>query len=77
MTLSTDADEPTLRFLESEVACAISRLKGEKSPGPDGITNEMIKAGEHTLVPLLTKFFNMILEKLELPRQWTCSEIVL
>jgi hypothetical protein len=36
-------------------------LKNGKSCGMDGILNEMIKYGQHALLPCLEKLFNIIL----------------
>ncbi|CAH0718262.1 unnamed protein product, partial [Brenthis ino] len=55
---------------EHEIARHIKRLKSEKSPGPDKITNEALKLGAHILVPYLTKLFNMIVEQEQIPKQW-------
>ncbi|KOB67023.1 Endonuclease-reverse transcriptase, partial [Operophtera brumata] len=38
---NTDAALP---FLESEVELSIQKLKSDKSPGPDGVTNEMLSS---------------------------------
>ncbi|GBP17305.1 hypothetical protein EVAR_17793_1 [Eumeta japonica] len=43
---------------EPEVIKGIKSLKAEKSPGPDGITNEVIKTGCEHLAKPLTLLFN-------------------
>jgi hypothetical protein len=40
---------------------ACKNLKNGKSCGMDGILNEMIKYGQHALLPCLEKLFNIIL----------------
>lgn len=66
-------NEPVPSFIVSEIRLSMEKLKMGKSPGSDGVTNEMIKAGKEKLV----KLFNLILHKKEIPKSWTSSEIVL
>ena len=42
---------------KSEVSTALSRLKSDKAPGPDGISNRILKACSEKLVELLTPLF--------------------
>lgn len=44
---------------------AISRLKANKSPGPDGLTAEWYKTFSESLSPMLLRTFNGVLEKRE------------
>ena len=44
-----------------EIDSMIKRLKSKKAPGPDKISNEMLKAGIHVLKTALCKLFNLIL----------------
>lgn len=74
VTYNTDSVPP---FMESEIEISIRNLKTGKSPGPDKVTNEMIKAGKDQLIKPLTKLFNLILYRKEIPKSWTLSEIVL
>lgn len=53
---------------EDEVAKGIKVLKTDKSPGPDGITNEAIKTGLMSLAKPLTRLFNVILNCSNTPR---------
>lgn len=62
---------------ESEVIKGIKSLKSEKSPGPDGISNEVIKTGCEYLAKPLTLLFNQILNSSYTPRQWSESDIIL
>ncbi|CAG4944708.1 unnamed protein product [Colias eurytheme] len=62
---------------EGEVYSQIKKLKNEKSPGPDGLTNESLKLGAPFLLKHLTKLFNMILDTETIPKQWCSSDIVL
>lgn len=72
---STESAEATIT--EYEVAKGIKALKTNKSPGPDRITNEAIKAGFTYLVRPLTLLFNKILICKNTPSQWSESEIIL
>ncbi|GBP17400.1 Putative uncharacterized transposon-derived protein F52C9.6 [Eumeta japonica] len=62
---------------ESEVIKGIKSLKTEKSPGPDGITNEVIKTGCEHLAKPLTLLFNQTLNSSHTPRLWSESDITL
>jgi len=57
-------------ILETEVISAINKLKINKAPGPDGITNNAIKQAKDTLTTLYTTLFNKIIEEGTLPSQW-------
>lgn len=76
-SLNTESEREMVTFTEEEVAKGIQTLKSDKSPGPDRITNEVIKAGSTCLVTPLTRLFNMILSSTNSPRQWSESEIIL
>lgn len=62
---------------EREVYMHIKQLKNEKSPGPDGISNEAIKTGAPVLLYHLTQLFNMILNTETVPKRWCSSDIIL
>lgn len=64
-------------FDTAEVVQAIDRLKTNKSPGSDNITNEAIKSVQSLLALPLTHLFNRILETFETPTQWSESDIIL
>ena len=64
-------------FTEYEILKKIETLKNDKSPGPEGVTNEIIKTGRHVLVRPLTISFNKIIEEKEIPITWTESNMVL
>ena len=64
-------------FSTSEVEKAISSLKNGKAPGPDGITNEMLKTFSATIAHPLTQIFNCSLSSGTPPSQWCHSEIIL
>lgn len=62
---------------ESEVIKGIKSLKMEKSPGPNRITNDVIKTSCAYIVKPLTLLFNLILNSSYTPHQWSESEIIL
>ena len=44
---------------EEEVKAAIRHLKNSKSPGPDSIMSEILKALDTAIVPFLVKYFTL------------------
>lgn len=64
-------------ILVSEVEKAIKSQKMEKAPGPDRITNELMRGTITELSPILTKIFNEILYTGTIPSQWAESHIIL
>lgn len=67
----------TFSITEDEVLKHILKLKPEKSPGPDGLKNEMLKIGAKQLTKPLTRIFNKIIEIGKIPEQWYKSDIIL
>ena len=63
------------RITTDEILKGISKLKKDKSPGKDSVTNNMIKAGQYELVPVLAKVFNMILLSGQFPDTWASGII--
>lgn len=55
---------------EEEINKAISKLKTNKSPGPDGFSSEWYKMFRQQLVPILLPAFNHVLHGGELPPSW-------
>lgn len=72
-----NSEEPIPEILQCEVEKSIKSQKAEKSPGPDKITNELLKGTMEELAPILTKLFNEIIIKRKIPEQWTKSHIIL
>lgn len=62
---------------EKDIYAQLKQLKSDKSPGPDGITNEALKIGAPVLLRPLTELFNLILEAEIVPIQWCTSDIIL
>ena len=59
-----------------EVRETILNLKLNKSPGHDGILNEMLKHTSEDIIPFLTTLFQHIFENKIFPNEWTKSVIV-
>lgn len=70
-------DEDSPPILEREVEHAIRTQKNDKAPGPDGITNEIIKSRLADILQRLTVLLNMTMKTEEIPIQWTISNIIL
>jgi hypothetical protein len=64
---------PELSVFEVEVA--IEKL--QRSPGIDQIPGKLIKAGQRTICSEISKLFNSVWNKEELPEEWKESIIVL
>ena len=56
---------------ENEVRASLKHAKSGKAAGPDGIINEVLKVAEPTIVPFLTKYFNVIFSTSVFPEEWT------
>lgn len=59
----------------TEIEKAIRKLKTNKSAGPDGICNEMLKCGENYLLHSLQVLFNLILSSGIYPSGWALAHI--
>ena len=55
---------------EYEVRCAVDSLKLRKAPGPDLITNELLKVSRDIISPVLTSLFNSCLTCEQVPDVW-------
>ena len=56
-----------------EIDSIIDSLSDKKAPGPDFITNKMIKCAKNLISPILTKLFNNCFILNYYPRQWKTS----
>ena len=65
----TDDEEPEL--LTQKIGQIIKKLKKNKSPGHDKITNGHIKVGEEPIIIYLKNLFNEILRAKKIPHDWS------
>ena len=63
-------------IIEDEVKAAIRHLKSDKSPGPDRIINEILKALDTAITPFLVKYFNKLFSSGSYTIEWTKDIIV-
>jgi exonuclease III len=69
-------DELDKDFDANEILNEISRLKRDKSPGADGLLNEMFINCADILHPMLLKLFNAILKSGYFPESWSSGIII-
>ena len=67
-----DIEPPTHR----EIQAAINSIPNGKSPGPDNITSEMLKAAIDPVVPALVALCRKIWDQEVVPRSWTNGTII-
>ena len=87
MDIATDNDEQIQQqnalepdcmnkpFTIAEVKQGLLCLKNNKAPGVDGIINELLKNCAPRMIPLLTRWFNVILESGMVPENWCIGVI--
>lgn len=61
---------------EEEVARTITNLQNNKAPGPDKITNKILKQLDGNHKKFLTHLFNECLKKSHYPSQWKEAEVI-
>ena len=66
----TQNNKLTTAITTEEVKAAITRVKTNKSPGPDGYTAQWYKTLRDVLTPILVKTFNWVLQTKETPISW-------
>ena len=64
------------RISLQEMRLAIKKLKKGKSPGPDGITAEMLLSATPSLENVLHQMFNRIFSEAEFPEDWRRGVII-
>ncbi len=55
---------------EEEIVKAIRSLKNNKSAGPDGIINEMLKVGYKTIIKPIQKLLQVVFDSKQFPSPW-------
>ena len=76
-TLDFNDSEPLLNdpFTTEKVTKLIAKLKNNKSPRTDQISNEFLKKSTRQITTMLTKLFNVILASGVVPEQWSIGVI--
>lgn len=64
-------------FTTFEVIAAIRDLKTKSAPGPDGVTNKMLRHLQHDMVDKLTAYFNRCWHDGKIPPAWKTAKVVM
>lgn len=75
--LGTDNTQLDADFSVEEVRRALHELNGRSAPGPDGITNKLLRNLDDPSVTYLTDTINEIWKKGELPDAWKLAHTIL
>ena len=70
-----DCSSLNIPITEEEIKNSLSKLRNNKSPGPDGICIEIYKSTIETILPYLVQLFNEILDTGNFPSEWSESII--
>uniref|UniRef100_A0A3P9JT67 Reverse transcriptase domain-containing protein n=1 Tax=Oryzias latipes TaxID=8090 RepID=A0A3P9JT67_ORYLA len=65
----------TAEITEGELSRAITDLKANKAPGPDGFPSEWYKKFKMELLPFLTQILNKVLKENKIPPTWKQANI--
>lgn len=68
--------DETHKIFRNEIEEAIKTLKSYKAPGSDNITSELLQEEGQAMVDILQLLCNKILQRGELPTQWTESILI-
>jgi hypothetical protein len=63
-------------FTQEEVKRVIVGLKEKKAPGPNGITNEVVKLIFKTIPNTITLLYNECLRKGSFPAKWKIAKVI-
>lgn len=69
-----ELDEP---FTESEIREALHNLNSRSAPGPDKVTNRLLRNLDDQAITLLTKDINYMWETGQVPEQWRTATVIL
>jgi ribonuclease HI/endonuclease/exonuclease/phosphatase family metal-dependent hydrolase len=75
-TTNNDPDAMTAELTKEELIKAIKQLKKKKSPGPDGITNEMIQHMGNTALQKLLDIYNQSWKQGQVPQCWKKATMI-
>ena len=70
LEISTNFNELEIPIKESDISRTLAKLKLNKSPGLDNISNNMLKNGQSILLPSLKTMFNACLSSGRYPKIW-------
>ena len=76
MENSTNLNELDFPIKESEISRTLAKLKLNKSPGLDNISNNMLKNGQSILLPSLKTIFNACLSSGRYTKIWADGYII-
>ncbi|KAM7294402.1 uncharacterized protein ISCGN_023908 [Ixodes scapularis] len=63
-------------FRPFEVMAAIRELKTRSAPGPDGVSNKLLRHLDDREIDRLTSYFNVCWQKGEIPESWKTAKMV-
>ena len=70
-------NKPVINRLNTYVVCEIlTKLKLNKSPGPDGIPNIVLKYSQATLSGHLTRLFKLSILQSTVPDEWKHASVI-
>lgn len=72
-----DSQETFPSILRDEIMAVLKNLNPNKSPGPDGITNDLLITGGERIATELCEIFNLILEHGIIPAEWKTTKTIL
>lgn len=64
-------------FEMEELEAVLKRMKGNKAPGPDGLTPEIVKIAVETNKEKVLDMYNKCLEEGVFPDEWKVARLVL
>lgn len=73
---SADANRHLLPASPEEVKQLINRTRERKAPGPDGITNKVLKSLSKKAIMTLVAIINAILRLRYFPHDWKCADVI-
>ena len=61
---------------EEVVSSVIKSLPSHSSPGPDGISNLLLKVGDRSLLGAISLLFSLILKNGAMPKEWKTATVI-
>jgi hypothetical protein len=66
----------SVNITQSEVIDLLKCIDTSKATGPDGISPKLLFEAGHTIVPSLTRLFNMCLSSCKVPQMWKYANVL-